>query len=91
MEPTTAPVVDARFCSPDATVFTVTRTPGSWPRRDLTVTDAGGTTVMQAEVVSRFASPSHSLLHDAASGYREAQAVPVSHRPEVGRVPGAQQ
>ncbi|KAI4985976.1 hypothetical protein ZWY2020_018606 [Hordeum vulgare] len=88
MEPTTAPVVDARFCSPDATVFTVTRTPGSWPRRDLTVTDAGGGGV-QVRLAQPLPPPRRRVGLPRA--HREAQAVPVSHRPEVGRVPGAQQ
>ncbi|XBI85444.1 hypothetical protein VPH35_093583 [Triticum aestivum] len=79
MDLSTAPVVDARFCSPDATAFTVARTPGRWSRRDLTVTDARGAAVMQAEA-SGFGFHRHSLLLDAAS---RCPLLTVKRRPSL--------
>uniref|UniRef100_A0ACD5X5S0 Uncharacterized protein n=1 Tax=Avena sativa TaxID=4498 RepID=A0ACD5X5S0_AVESA len=64
---TTAPVVDAQFCAPHATAFTVAKAPGSWFRRDLAVTDAGGAAVMRVEFPLSLSFRRRVLLLDAAS------------------------
>ncbi|KAM3279364.1 hypothetical protein ACQJBY_046603 [Aegilops geniculata] len=59
---TTGPVVDARFCAPHATAFTVSK------KREcnMTIRDADGATVMRVEGQA-WCWPRRSLLLDAAS------------------------
>uniref|UniRef100_A0ACD6A7I6 Uncharacterized protein n=1 Tax=Avena sativa TaxID=4498 RepID=A0ACD6A7I6_AVESA len=64
---TAAPVVDAQFCAPHATAFTVAKAPGSWLRHDLAVTDAGGAAVMRVEFPLSLSFRRRVLLLDAAS------------------------
>ncbi|TVU44413.1 hypothetical protein EJB05_03854, partial [Eragrostis curvula] len=68
--PATVVVVDARFCTPAATAFAVTKTI-SVTGRDFTVTDAGGAAVMQVEA-EVFAFLRRSVLLDVGGGERRA-------------------
>ncbi|KAF7068656.1 hypothetical protein CFC21_074393 [Triticum aestivum] len=60
----TGAVVDARFCAPHATEFTLTKTK-SW-FRDFTITDASGAAVMKVDAPP-FTFVRRSILVDAAS------------------------
>ncbi|XBH73900.1 hypothetical protein VPH35_100938 [Triticum aestivum] len=64
MAPMTGAVVDARFCAPHATEFTLTKTK-SW-FRDFAITDASGAAVMQVDAPP-FTFVRRSILVDAAS------------------------
>ncbi|KAI4985972.1 hypothetical protein ZWY2020_018602 [Hordeum vulgare] len=64
MAPTIGPVVDARYCAPHATAFTVRKRVGR-SERNMTITDADGAAVMRVE--GQWCWPRRSLLLDAAS------------------------
>ncbi|XBI85434.1 hypothetical protein VPH35_093573 [Triticum aestivum] len=66
MAPRTEPVVDARFCAPHATAFTVTITNG-WTWRDFTVTDDAGDAVVMRVKAAKVSFRSRFSLVDAAS------------------------
>ncbi|KAM3279365.1 hypothetical protein ACQJBY_046604 [Aegilops geniculata] len=66
MAPRTEPVVDARFCAPHATAFTVTITNG-WTWRDFTVTDDAGDAVVMRVKAAMLSFRSRFSLVDAAS------------------------
>lgn len=60
--PAATTVVDARFCAPEATTFTVAKTINyTYTRPDFTITNVGGAAVMQVEAAV-FALQKKSLL-----------------------------
>jgi uncharacterized protein YxjI len=72
-------MVDPRFFSMHATVFTLTKTP--W--HNFTVTDVDGVAVMQVESTTFLFLPRHYLLRDAAS---RRPVLTVKHTPSLFQI-----